>query len=128
MLEAGDCIVGFFARCPLLMRDSMSPRGSLMVMRLSPLPARLDHAGYLAGGREVAERDPGQLELAVIAARPAREQTAVVQAHGGRVARQLGKLEALREALFRRQRAVLSDRLEARALGRKALYQLGAMQ
>src|SRR5688572_23458754 len=93
--------------CPtiwaLRMRISMSATGSLMLIRISPypgslalthLPAGLDHAGHLALEREVAQLVASEAELAVHAARPAGERTAVAQAHRRRVARQLLQLDA----------------------------------
>src|SRR3546814_5959551 len=59
------------------MRVSISPKGSLIAILAVLLPARLDHAGDLAGGCEVAQCDARQLELAVIRAGPARQLATV---------------------------------------------------
>src|SRR5262249_18021675 len=84
--------------CPtswaLRMRVSMSEMGSVMLISVSPLPARLDHAGDFALERQVAQLVPRQAELAVHAARPAGEGAAVADAHRRGVARQLLQLEA----------------------------------
>src|SRR5579863_9045198 len=77
---------------------------------LSPLPARLDHAGYLAGRGEVAQRDARELEFAVEAARTPGQLAAVADARRRGIARHLRQLEAGRELLLGRQRAIGGDR------------------
>src|SRR6266852_6662153 len=89
---------------------------------LSPLPARLDHAGNLAGRGEFAQRDARELEFAVDAARTSGQLAAVADARRRRIARQLGQLEPRRELLLGGQRAIVGDRLEPRPLRRHALY------
>src|SRR3712207_1767016 len=75
-------------RCfALRMRVSISPRGSFMDMRPSPLPARLHEAGDEALRPEFPERDARQAELAIDRARPARHLAAVADARRVRVAR-----------------------------------------
>src|SRR5689334_13234056 len=108
------------------MRVSISPRGSLIDMDSLSLPARLDHAGYLAGRGEFAQRDARQLELAVIGARTPRHRTAVADARRRRVARQLGKLELRGKTVFRRRVAIGRQRLQPGAARRLLLRQLGA--
>src|SRR5580658_6604418 len=102
----------------------MSPSGSVIDISASPLPARLDHAGDLAGRGELAQRNARELEFAVVAARASGELAAVADARRRGVARHLRELEARREAVLGRQRAVVGDRLEARAFRRHALCQL----
>src|ERR1700685_4233454 len=66
-LEAGTSTLGWRAYCALRMRVSMSAMGSVMAMFYSgllSLPARFDHAGYLARDSELAETNPAQVELA----------------------------------------------------------------
>src|SRR3982074_122965 len=93
------------------MRVSMSPIGSLIVIAGLPSPARFEHAGDLPGRGELANRDARQFELAVDAARPAGQRTAVAHPRLRAVARQFGELQLRLEALFRRRRAVAGDRL-----------------
>src|SRR5436305_2710404 len=57
-----------------------------------PLPGRLDHAGDLPVERELAECDTGDAEFADEATRAAAHRTAVADAGGGRIARQLLQL------------------------------------
>src|SRR5690242_10426498 len=91
---------------------------------LSPLPARLDHAGNLAGRGEVAQRDARKLEFAVDATRTSGQLAAVADARRRRVAWHLGQLEARRELLLGRARAIFGNRLEPRPLRRQALRHL----
>src|SRR5690606_9933853 len=55
------------------------------------LPARLAHAGQLAGQGQLAQRDPGDAELVVVAARAAGDRAAVLLARRAGVAGQLGE-------------------------------------
>src|SRR3972149_11688110 len=98
------------------MRVIMSPRGSFMFIA-ALLPARLDHAGDLPLRGQFPERDPRQLELAVIGARPARQAAAVADARARRIARHLRELEPRREALLGRAALIDRDRLQRLALG-----------
>ena len=60
---------------------SAYPRGDRSsTYRGSPLPARLDHAGDLAGRGQFAQRDARQLELAIEGARAAGQLAAVADA------------------------------------------------
>src|ERR1044071_1456237 len=104
----------------------MSPRGSLMVIASVPSPARLEHAGDLAGGGQLAHCDARQLELAVVAARPARHRAAVAHPRRRGVARHLGQLQLRLEALLAGCVAVARDRLQAFALRRFLPGELGA--
>src|SRR6478736_2559961 len=96
--------------CPtiwaLRMRVNMSAIGSVMLIADS-LPARLDHARHLAAQRELSQLVAAQAELAVHAARPARQGAAVAQARGRGVARQLLQLGARGIALLVRGLLVL---------------------
>src|SRR5688572_32867036 len=92
-LDAGMTTLTFSVACALRMRVSMSAMGSLMLM-ISLLPARLDHAGDLAAHRDLADLVAREPELAERSARPPGDGAAVAQAHGGRVARQRLQLGA----------------------------------
>src|SRR5215470_11510494 len=91
--------------CALWMRAIISPSGSIMAR--PPSPARLDQAGDQPLGAEVAQRDAGELVLAVDAARAARNLAAIANPGRRRVTRQLGKLQRRREPLFHRLGLVL---------------------
>src|SRR5258708_23345057 len=93
----------------------MSPSGSLIVIARLPLPARLEHAGDLAGRGQLAHRDPRHPELAVVAARPPGQRAAVADPRSRAVARQLSELQLRLEAVFRRRIAGACERLEALA-------------
>src|SRR3712207_2556224 len=90
---------------------------------LPPLPARLDHAGDLAGVSQLPQHVPAQLKLAVIAPRAARQLAAQPHAVPRAVARELRQLERRVEAVLHRQRAVHHDVLQRAALGRVQLGQ-----
>src|SRR5271154_3465602 len=104
--EAGAATTAWRARCPLRIRVSMSPRGSLIVMRILPLPARLDQARDLSGRGQFANRDPRQPELAVIAARPPGQLATVADARRRAVPRQARELQLRFKTLFGRRLAV----------------------
>src|SRR4051812_48445005 len=97
------------------MRVSISPRGSLIDMDSLSLPARLDHAGDLAGRGEFAQRDARQLELAIVGARAPGHRAAIADARRRRVARQFGKLELRGETVLRRRVAVSRQCLQLHA-------------
>src|SRR5262245_40961840 len=61
-LDVGTSTLISRARFPFRTRVSMSAMGSYMFIGF-PLPARLDHAGDVAGQRQLAEADPAHLEL-----------------------------------------------------------------
>src|SRR6185312_6488039 len=124
--DAGAATTAWRARCPLRMRVSISPSGSLIDIDNASLPARLDHAGDQPGRGELAQRDARQLELAVIPARTPAQFAAVVQPRVRAVAGQLGELELRLEAVFRRRVAVAGERLEPGAARVDALDQLRA--
>src|ERR1700733_13954286 len=63
-LEPGIFTVSNWAELALRIRVSMSAMGSVMVMTPPPSPARLRHAGHLAGVDHRAEADSTQPELA----------------------------------------------------------------
>src|SRR3546814_20454599 len=91
------------------MRVSISPKGSLIAILAVLLPARLDHAGDLAGGCEVAQCDARQLELAVIRAGPARQLATVAHPDRRGIPRHLGKLCPGREPPLGRPLAIGGD-------------------
>src|SRR5947209_14900825 len=93
------------------MRVSMSPKGSLSAIAPS-LPARLHEAGDETLRPELTQRDARHLHLAIIGARAAGHVAAIADAHGGRVARQIGKPDARLEPLLHRQLLVVGDRLQ----------------
>ena len=66
-MRTSSCI----ATLALRMRVSMSAMGSVIVMVVAPSPARLGHAGELAGVHQLAQADAAEPELAVHRARPA---------------------------------------------------------
>src|SRR3954451_6940889 len=126
IFEAGEATTAIRACCPLRIRVSMSPKGSLMVIDSDPLPARFEHAGDLARGGQLADGDARQLELAVIAARPARHRAAVANPGRRGIARHLGQLQLCLEALLRCRLAIAGEVLKALALRRLLPSQLGA--
>src|ERR1700746_1028687 len=101
--ETGDTQVVLRLRCALRMRVSMSPNGSDMDMRAAPLPARLHHAGDLPLAGELPQRDAGELKLAVVRSRTARQLAAQPHANPRAVARELRELERRIEPVFHRQ-------------------------
>src|SRR6056297_2227769 len=125
IFEAGVRTVDLPRICALRMRVSISPTGSF-ITRVS-LPARFHHAGQLPGGAQVAQGDPADLQLAVIGVRTPRELTAIVQARGRTVARQLRELQRGAEPLFHGLRLVLDDLLERGALVGVLVNQLLAL-
>src|SRR5262249_27496203 len=77
--------------------------GIVQVHLISPLPARLDHAGDLTLGGQIAQRDPRELQFAIERARTARQFATVANAGGGGIARQLRELQTRGETLFERE-------------------------
>src|SRR5689334_20071155 len=117
MREAGTVTLSRRADWPLRMRVSKSPTGSVIAMVYGlPLPARLHDAGQPAQRRQLTQRQPRQLELAVHAPGPARELAPIADARRRRIARQLGKLEPGGEALLGGELVVDRHRLELGAL------------
>src|SRR4029079_8182188 len=116
MLEAGVTTFGRRRICALRMRVSISPKGSLMDILLAPLPTRLGHAGDQTLARQIAELVAAHSDLAVVAARAARQLATIANANGRRVARHLRQLDARRKALFRRDLQVVGDCLQTLAL------------
>src|SRR5216683_567720 len=92
--------------------------------RATSLPARLDQARDQPPGAEIAQRDARQPELAIVAARPARDLAAIADAGRGRVARQLRELERRREPLLHRLVLVARNRFQAGTPARILLAQL----
>src|SRR5216683_7748050 len=112
ILDAGDATTAWRALCPLRIRVSISPRGSLIVIEATLLPARLDHPRDLPRGGEFAQRDARHPELPVIAARAAGQGAAVTHAGLGAVARQLGEFQLCIKSLLRRRRPIDSNRFQ----------------
>src|SRR5215467_5111163 len=79
-LEDGMSTFSCSARLALRMRVSRSAIGSLIDMVVRPLPAGLDHARHLALEGELPEAEPAELELSEVAARPAAQLAAAVDA------------------------------------------------
>src|SRR5262245_9722054 len=103
------------------MRVIKSPIGSFTAMSDPPLPARLHKAWDQALVAEFAQRDTRQLMLAVIGARTAGHLATIADARGRRIARQFGKLERGREALFHRLGLVHGDLFQPRTAAGKRL-------
>src|SRR5262245_33975913 len=78
--EVGTSTRSSRARTPFRIRVIMSAMGSVMFIGL-PLPARLDHAGDVAGQRQLAEADAAHLELPDVGPGAAAGAAAVVLAH-----------------------------------------------
>src|SRR5262245_46215969 len=93
------------------MRAIISPSGSFNIAR-SSLPARLQKSGDHSLRSHVAQRDSAHPELPIIGLRTAGDHAAIVNPRRRRIARQLGKLQRRREALFHRLGLVVRDRLE----------------
>src|ERR1043165_9001940 len=91
------------------------------------LPGGLGDARDLAGERELAERDAGDAEAAVEAARAAAERAAVADADLGGIARELRQLLLGGEELVVGRRRVGEDRLELGALGGVLLDEADAL-
>src|SRR6185312_6812322 len=92
--EFGDLIVAVPRSWPLRMRVRRSPTGSVIAISLFPsLPACLGHARDLAEISEIAQRDTGELELAIVTLGTPRDFAMMMDARLGRVARKLGELE-----------------------------------
>src|SRR6185436_13590982 len=91
--DAGMTTLTFSVACALRMRVSMSAMGSLMLM-ISLLPARLDHAGDLPAHRDLADLVAREAELAEGPAGPPGDGAAVAQPHGRGVAGQRLHLSA----------------------------------
>src|SRR5690606_2304426 len=88
------------------------------------LPARLHEARDLPEIAQLAQRDAAHPELAVVAARAARNLAPVAHARRRGIAGQRRELESRREALLERHALVLDDILEPEALAAEALGQL----
>src|SRR5258708_4624197 len=91
------------------------------------LPGGLGDARDLAGERELAERDAGDAETAVEAARPAAERAAVADADPGGIARELRELLLGGEELVIGRRRVGEDGLQLGALGGVLLDEADAL-
>src|SRR5690349_2649898 len=121
-VEAGEASLERRRIWALRMRVMRSPTGSFRFISV-PSPARLDHARDLTVGGQFAERDARELELAIEAARTARQLAAIADARGRRVARQLRELEARCVTLFQRQIFVERSRFQLDAAVSELLRQ-----
>src|SRR5574338_1467522 len=81
-------------------------------------PARLAHARQLAAQRELAQHDPREAELAVVAARAPGDAAAPLHARGAGVAPELREAALGRELVVERRVRVLHDLAQRRPLGR----------
>src|ERR1039458_4118847 len=97
--DEGIATDSFSASCALRMRVSISAIGSLMLMLCLLSPAGFGHAGNLATHGDFAQLVAPQAELAVHAARAARQLAAVPDTRRGRVPRQLLQLHTRRHPL-----------------------------
>src|SRR5689334_16283888 len=84
-VEAGVVTVSRRLICALRMRVSISPIGSVRLIDLFSLPARLYHAGHLPEVSEGPQRDTAELELAVVAARTTGHFAAIAHARRRRI-------------------------------------------
>src|SRR3546814_8033149 len=99
--EAGLITTCLRALCPLRIRVSISPRGSLIAMDRPPSsPARLDDARDQPGRAEVAQCDTRHLELAVDTAGTTGQLTAVPDADPRTVPRHLRQGDGSQEPFF----------------------------
>src|SRR5258705_1532943 len=110
--EAGVETFDLLRICALWMRAIISPSGSFKAIARCSLATRLEQARNQALGAEFAKCDAAHLELTVIAFWPAGDLAAVVHARRRRIARQFGKLQGRREALFHRLVLVARDGFE----------------
>src|SRR5262245_37356852 len=122
--EAGIDTLDLLRICALWIRAIMSPSGSFTLILRSSLPARLEQAGDQPLRAQLPQRDARELELAVVAARPARKLAAIAHPVGRRVARQLRKLECGGEPLLHRLGLVARNGLQPRPPAGKFLAQL----
>src|SRR5215470_13138950 len=121
IFEPGLETLDFERICALRMRVMRSLIGSCVDMDRPSLPARLHEPGNQALGAEFAQRDTGQLVLAIVRARTSRQFATVANPGRRRVARHLGELQRRREPLFHRLGLVGDDRLQLGALRRGVL-------
>src|SRR5690606_28804838 len=91
------------------------------------LPARLDHARDLPLRGQFPQRDTRHAKLAVVTVRTPGDFAPIVDTRRRRVARKFGKPELCDEAILKRNRLVLDDRLERLALARIFLGELPAL-
>src|ERR1700690_3447577 len=125
--DDGIATDSFSASCALRMRVSISAIGSLMLMLYLPSPAGFGHAGNFPAHGDVAQLVASQAELAVHAARAARQLAAVAYPRGAGIARQLLQLHARRHALVFRLLEIIDDGEQRRAFGREFLHGLAAL-
>src|ERR1700748_3835912 len=107
--------------CALRIRVMRSLIGSCVDIWRPSLPARLHEPRDHALGPELAQRDTGQLVLAIDRARAAGHFAAVANPGSRRIARHLGELQRRGEALFHRLFFVGDDRLQPGTLGGSVL-------
>src|SRR5215472_7801633 len=119
--EESSCTSALPAVWPLRMRVRRSATGSVMLM-LRPSPARLREARNLTARGHLADLHPREAELAVHAARAARDGAALALPRGARIAglRLQGRLRS--RALLGRAPRAADQLLELRALCRVLLH------
>src|SRR6056297_35907 len=125
ILEAGVRTVDLPRIWELRIRVSISPIGSFISLPSSP--ARFHDTGQLPGRTQIAQRDTGNLEFAVIRMRTPRKLAAVVQPGRRAVARQLRKLQGGAEPLFHRLAFVTDDLFQRGAFLGETIHQLLAL-
>src|SRR5437588_2931784 len=76
--ECGIATESWSAASPLRIRVRKSPIGSVIVIGVGLLPARLREPGHVAIVRHLPQADPAEAELAEVGARPTAAPAAVV--------------------------------------------------
>src|SRR5512140_2018509 len=125
--DEGIATDSFSASCALRMRVSISAIGSLMLMLCLLSPAGFGHAGNLAAHGDLAQLVAPQTELAVYAARAARQLAAIAHARGAGVARQPLQLHARRHPLVLGLLEVVDDGEQRGTLDLELLHGLAAL-
>src|SRR6056297_3687702 len=125
IFEAGVRTVDLPRIWLLRIRVSISPIGSFISLPSSP--ARFHNAGQLPGRAQIAQRDTGNLEFAVIRMRTTSQLAAVVQPGRRAVARQLCQLQGGAEPLFHRLAFVTDDLFQRGTLLGETIHQLLAL-
>src|ERR1017187_5269918 len=125
--DEGIATDSFSASCALRMRVSISAIGSLMLMLCLLSPAGFGHAGDLATHGDLAQLIAPQAELAVHAARAARQFAPIAHSRRRRIARQLLQLHACRHAFILGLLEVVDDGEQRRAFDLEFLHGLATL-
>src|SRR5215467_10403650 len=120
--EESSCTSALPAVWPLRMRVRRSATGSVMLMAFVPSPACLRQARDLPAGGHLADFHPREAELAVHAARAARDGAALALARGARIAGLRLQCRLGSRALLGRAPRAADQLLELRALCRVLLH------